>query len=456
MNSCLQERITLLDDEIDTIISPVRKLRGSVTAPSDKSLCVRAAIFGALAEGTSVFEDFLIGENTIDTLDCLKALGVEYECINNQVQVEGRSGVFAESTRPLDVGTSAATLRAMAGLAATQPFLTILQGSHRTNFRPMDRVIAPLSHMGATILGRGNGRFAPLAISGGDIRGIEWKMPISSSEVKTSILIAGLFANADTTIYSPIATRDHSERMLTSMGATIRTDDDGKMVSVSPLNIALKPLHARIPGDISVAVYWIVVGCVHRDAEITVQNVGVNDLRTGLLDVLVEMGAKIKLVNQRISGGEPIADIEVRSSELHGIEIDPTTLIRMIDEVPGFALAASLAQGKTTITGAGDLRWKKSDRLGNVVSQFKRLGANVYEIEEGLIFEGVETLNGGTCSGFEDHRLANSLAVTGLVSKGPVTVQGADWVWRISYPEFLADLASLAGPDCVQIVKRDV
>lgn len=455
MNSNNKENKINIKDAKKIVVSAPKSIRGEVNIPPDKSISHRALFINALSEGEAQITNYLEGVDTWCTINCLRALGVEIiHEKDNRVLIKGIGhNEFKESNDILNVGTSATTMRFLTGLIAADPILTIITGVTRTINRPMKRVIEPISRMGATILGRENNTIGPLVIHGGELKGIEHKSDVSSSEVKTTILLAGLRAKSGKTIIdNPLPSRDHTERMLIAMGHDVLIDNNGCRVTIEPLSKPLKPLDMKIPGEISAAVYWIVLGLVHPDCELTIKSVCVNPLRTGLLEVLKKMGANIEIIeNEKSSQLEPIADIRVKSSKLHGTTIEPEYFPTMADEFPGFALAASLAEGETIIKGAGDLRNKKSDRIKCVVEEFSKLGAKVFETEDGMRFEGVKKLIGSTCWSHGDHRLGNSLIVSGLVAEGETCIDDVVPVSSTSYPNFWDEVQNCCG---IEVIKR--
>jgi 3-phosphoshikimate 1-carboxyvinyltransferase len=425
---------------MEATVREARQLRGRVRAPSDKSISHRGVILNALADGEATIENFLVGSDCLNSLRALRAVGVPSTRQGTTVRLRGRGlAGFRESANILNAGTSATTVRFMSGLLASDPNLTVFTGAPSLRARPMTRISEPLTAMGATVLTRAGGT-PPLVIKGGRLRGIEYSLHVASSEVKTCLILAGLRADGRTVIHSPLRTRDHTEQMLRAMGASIASEEDGLVTVVEPLSRPLSPFSMRVPGEISAAVYWLVVGSVHPDADILIEDVGMNQHRTGLIDVLCAMGADITMLNERVDGLEPVADVRVRSARLRGTTIEPETVPRMIDEFPGFVLAAALAEGETVIRGAADLRSKKSNRIGKVALEYARLGADVTETADGLHIRGVRRLRGARCSAHGDHRLANSLAVAGLVAEGETSIDGAEAITKVSYPSFWSDL----------------
>ena len=303
----------------------------------------------------------------------------------------------------------------------------------------MDRIVEPLSKMGAKVMGRSESSLAPLAFRGGDLRGIDYSLPVASAQVKSCILIAGLSASGETTIREAAASRDHTERLLTAMGADMVVD--GLDIVLRPSE--LSPVDVRVPGDISAAAFWLIAGCSHPNARIKVNGVGINPSRTGVLDVLKSMGANIAVENVRESGGEPVADLVAESSYLSGVEIGGDTIPRVIDEIPALALAASLSQGTTVIRDAQELRLKESDRIRATVANLSGLGARIEERPDGMVIHGVDALNGAECQSFGDHRIAMTMGIAGLMAGGETTVAGAEAA-TASYPDFWDTLQTFA------------
>jgi 3-phosphoshikimate 1-carboxyvinyltransferase len=418
------------------------KLRGTVAPPGDKSVSHRAAILNAIAMGDAVVENLQTGVDCLSTLRCLRALGVRIDwkakgegsegSVTVHVHGVGRSGL-RESGNVLDAGNSGTTLRLLTGLLAAQPFFSVLTGDSSLRSRPMERVVEPLRAMGARVGGRAGGARPPLAIEGGRLRGIRHRLPVASAQVKSALALAALYAEGDTILEEPAASRDHTERMLRAMGGDVA--GEGGRIRVGPLAGELSPLSLRVPGDISGAVFWMVAAAAHPDAELRLTGVGVNPSRSGIVDALGAMGADMSLEEKREWGCEPVADIVVRSSSLRGTVIEGTLIPRLIDEIPALAVAASLAEGETVIRDAGELRAKESDRIRTTVQELRRLGARIDERADGMVIQGVGSLRGGTCGSHGDHRLAMALAVAGLLADGETIVKGAEAA-SVSYPSF--------------------
>ncbi len=421
-----------------------RAVRGTVTAPGNKSISHRAAIFNAIAQGEALVQGFLRCGDCLATLSCLRRLGVPWRWEDKStLRVEGvRKDGLREPNEILDCGNSGTTLRLLAGILAPQPFFSILTGDASLRSRPMSRIVEPLQKMGAQIWGRGEGGRAPLAIQGSRLRGIDYSMPVASGQVKSALILAGLYADGETNVMEPAPTRDHTERMLKEMGADVRFGESPR-ITVRPLSAELKALSLRVPGDISSAAPWLVLGSLHPDAEIRIEGVGVNATRTGIIDILMMMGADIRLEAERMWGPEPVADIVVRSATLRGTAIDGDLVPRAIDELPLLALAGCLAEGETVIKDAAELRVKESDRVRTTAEGLRRLGATVEEMPDGLSVRGPQRLNGASVYSHGDHRLAMMLGVAGCLAKGETIVHNSRSV-AVSYPWFWDDLEGLS------------
>jgi 3-phosphoshikimate 1-carboxyvinyltransferase len=331
-------------------------------------------------------------------------------------------------------------MRFLGGLLCSQPFLSVITGDASLRTRPMGRLIEPLRSMGAEIWGRGKDSFAPLAIKGGRLHGIDFSLPVPSAQVKSAILLAGLFAQSETVLHEPISSRDHTERLLKQMGAKLETD--GNSIFLSPLSSPLASINFRVPGDISSAAYFMVAGAIHPNARIVLRDCGINPTRTGIIDILLAMGARLKVENKRWEAGEPLADITVESSELKGVEVGGDIIPRLIDEIPVLAVASCVAKGKTVLRDAAELRVKESDRIATVSNELSKLGAGIEELPDGMVIHGGKLLSGTEVDTHLDHRLAMSLAVAGLIARGETILTHAQ-VAQISYPNFWQDLLSL-------------
>lgn len=449
------------------VVRPSPHLTGRLVVPGDKSISHRAVIFNSLGDGGATVTNFLPGADCLSTVGCMRALGVPIEIIGHgdgssysgetplsappgeqpiAVRVTGRG--LRGLTEPLDIldaGNSGTTMRLLSGVLAGQPFLSVLTGDSSLRSRPMGRVVEPLRRMGARIDGRKNGTLAPLAIRGGKLEPIRYDMPVASAQLKSSILLAGLFAGGRTVAVEPSPSRDHTERLLSAMGAEVTSslhpESGANSVAILP-PASLRAVDVDVPGDISSAAFWLVAGAIHRDAEIVIANVGTNPTRTGVLDALDMMGAKVRRVNERIQGGEPVADLMVSSSDLTGAEITGDLIPRLIDEIPVIAVAAAVAKGRTVIRDAGELRVKESDRIKTVLAGLSALGARVEELPDGMIIYGGAKLRGALVDSYGDHRLAMALAIAGLVADDLTSIEGAEAV-DVSYPGFWQELDGL-------------
>jgi 3-phosphoshikimate 1-carboxyvinyltransferase len=440
-------------------------LRGLARVPGDKSISHRALLLASIAEGTSRVEGFLPAADCLATLRAVRALGIEVEDLGpTQLIVHGRGlHGLREPDDVLDCARSGTAMRLLAGLLAGQPFLSLLTGDAQLRRRPMARVVEPLRRMGATVLGRDGGRLPPLAVRGGNLRGIDYTLPVASAQVKSALLLASLYADGPTTLRVPGPARDHTERMLLAMGGRLELDDwsfDARACDLQPAAstvqfIPVERLHSldlTVPGDFSSAAFLIVAATLVPGSEITVGGVGVNPTRTGLLDALRAMGADVTLHGECTVGGEPMADLAVRTSALRGVEIGGPLVVRAIDELPILAVAATQAQGETVVRDAGELRVKETDRIATTVQELRRLGAEIEPRPDGFVVHGPTPLHspervegqGAAARSHGDHRLAMALAVAGLVASAQTRVDDVDCI-ADSFPGFQALLARLGG-----------
>ncbi|OCQ93829.1 3-phosphoshikimate 1-carboxyvinyltransferase [Limnothrix sp. PR1529] len=429
------------------ILSPTAEgcpLVGRVRIPGDKSISHRALMLGALAAGETTIEGLLLGEDPRSTAACFRALGAEISELNtDRVTVRGIGiGNLREPSGVLDAGNSGTTLRLMLGILASHPdrFFTIT-GDDSLRSRPMGRVVKPLTLMGAQIWGRRDNTLAPLAVRGQALQPIHYQSPIASAQVKSCILLAGLMTEGQTTVSEPALSRDHSERMLRAFGAEVIVDPD----TISATVVGPAKLHGQrviVPGDISSAAFWLVAAAIVPGSDLTIENVGINPTRTGILDVLHQMGANITLENKRDAAGEPVADLRVRYGPLNGCEISGALIPRLVDEIPILAVAATVAQGKTVIRDAEELRVKESDRLAVMAAALQKMGAQVTEQPDGLEITGPVQLRGADVDSHTDHRIAMSLAIAALVAQGTTTIDRAEAA-AISYPDFVPTLERL-------------
>ena len=410
-------------------------LRGRIRVPGDKSITHRAFILGAIAEGSSRIAGALSGRDCLATVNCLRSLGVSIERAGEtdfEVQAHGLHGL-REPEDVLNCERSGTTMRLLMGVLAGQPFTTSVSGDAQLRRRPMARVANPLRQLGATVLGRGGGQYAPLAIQGGSLRGITYDLPVASAQVKSAILLAGLYADGNTVVREPGPARDHTERMLAAGGAPISVE--GSVISLRGPVPVLKSIELVVPGDLSSAAYFLTAGCLLPRSRLTVENVGTNPTRTGFLDILKAMGANLQTTNQREVNGEPVADIVAQTSDLAGVRAGGDMIPRAIDEFPLVALAATQAQGTTTIRDAAELRVKETDRIATTVEALRKLGAQIEAEPDGFIVEGPARLTGADVDSHGDHRLAMMLAVAGLIAEGETHIRNAECI-ADSFPGF--------------------
>ena len=415
-------------------------LRGELSIPGDKSISHRSIMFGSLAKGTTEITNFLQGADCLSTIACFEKMGIGIENNGDSVIVHG-NGLFGlkKPDTILDCGNSGTTTRLISGILAAQDFDVTLTGDDSIKKRPMKRIMDPLSHMGADIRSlEGNG-CAPLAITGKKLYGIHYTSKVASAQVKSAILLAGLYAEGETKVTEPYVSRNHSEIMLKYFGADVSTE--GTTASIRPA----KELYGNrivVPGDISSAAFFIAAGLLVPGSEILLKHVGINPTRDGILSVCRDMGADITLLNKNTDSGEPTADILVKSSTLHGTEIGGSIIPTLIDELPVIAAMACFAEGETVIRDAGELKVKESNRIEVMVRNLSAMGADVTETEDGMIIRGGRPLHGAVIDSKLDHRIAMTFAVAGLCAEGETEIKGAECV-NISYPGFYQDLERL-------------
>jgi 3-phosphoshikimate 1-carboxyvinyltransferase len=427
---------------LDLTVSAAGPLSGELLLPGDKSLSHRAALFAALAEGQSVVDRFLVSGVTRAMLGALTALGVAWRLDGARLTVQGRGlRGFAPPAAPLACGNSATTLRLLAGALAAAGTPCVLDGSAGLRKRPMNRITDPLRRMGVPVATADG--CAPLTLAARDaahpLKAADLALPVASAQVKSCLILAALAADGTTTLREPGPSRDHTERMLSAMGAEIRTD--GLAVSVAPLARPLAPLDLTLPGDISSAAFLLVAAALVPGSSVLIRDVGVNPTRTGILDVLREMGARVAVENPRVVAGEPAGDIRLTAAPLKAVRVGGDTVVRMIDEFPVFAVAACFAQGVTEVRDAEELRYKETDRISVLCGELKALGVQLAEHRDGFTIRG-GTFSGGVCEARGDHRLAMSLALAGLAAPSPVTVRHAE-ILSESFPDFAAQVRSL-------------
>ena len=421
-------------------------LIGRVRVPGDKSISHRALLFGAIAEGDTTIVGLLPAEDPISTAACLRAMGAEISPISEDdvitVKGVGLDGL-QEPALVLDCGNSGTTMRLMLGLLAGRDGRHfVLSGDDSLRRRPMQRVGQPLSMMGAEVRGRGSGNFAPLAVQGRKLRGAVVGTPVASAQVKSALLLAALTADGSTTVIEPAHSRDHSERMLKAFGADLDVGGEiGRHITVRP-GARLHGQHVVVPGDISSAAFWLVAGALVPGADLTVENVGLNPTRTGVLEVLNQMGAKVEVLNERDVAGEPVGDLRVTHGPLKPFQFGEEIIPRLVDEVPILSVAACFCDGESRITGAAELRVKETDRLAVMARQLKAMGADIDEHPDGLTIRGGRHLRGTELDSETDHRVAMSLAVAALLAEGDSTLARSDAA-AVSYPTFWDDLQTL-------------
>ena len=426
---------------IFTKIRSEHPLKGEVTVPGDKSISHRAVMFGALSKGTTEVTNFLQGADCLSTIDCFRRLGIAIENTSEKIIVHGKGlHGLTKSDKILDVGNSGTTTRLISGILAGQNFETILNGDESIQSRPMKRIMEPLSLMGADIASLRDNNCAPLRIAGSPLHGIHYTSKVSSAQVKSCILLAGLYADGLTSVTEPSVSRNHTELMLRGFGANVVCRDKTAAITPDPELIGQK---IEVPGDISSAAYFIAAGLIVPGSEILVKNVGINPTRDGIIRVCQAMGADITLFNKREHGGEPVADILVRYSNLEATTIEGEIIPTLIDELPMIAVMACFAKGTTVIKDAAELKVKESDRIAVMVDNLSRMGAHITATDDGMIIEGGFPLHGAEIDSHLDHRIAMSFAVAALASEGETTIKDADCV-KISYPHFYEDLFRLS------------
>lgn len=422
-------------------VQPAKSVRGEIAVPGDKSISHRSIMLGSIARGVTTVRGFLRGEDNISTLNAFRAMGVTVDDDGETLRIGGK-GLFglSEPSDVLDCGNSGTSMRLITGLLAGQHFFSILTGDRYLRNRPMKRVIEPLGRMGASIFGRAGGDKAPLAIAGRELTGIDYVSPVASAQVKSAIMLAGLYASGETTVIEPHLSRDHSERMLRYFGADIEALPRGARVRGGQ---ELQGRDITVPGDISSAAFFMVAALIVPGAELLIRGVGINPTRTGILDILTAMGGSIELLDSRELSGEPVADILVRASRLRGIEIGGDLVPRAIDEFPVLCVAASLAEGRTIVKEARELRVKETDRIAAMAANLRTAGVSVVETDDGMEIEGRQSLLGGEFDSFGDHRIAMSMLVAGLAAEGAVTVNDVECI-ATSFPSFTELLARVA------------
>lgn len=421
-------------------ISKAKRLSGTCRVPGDKSISHRAVMLAGISQGSTRVRGFLNGEDCLSTLRCFQQMGVQVEKNDQEMIITGRGlHGLQEPSDVLDAGNSGTTMRLMSGILSGQSFISVITGDGSLRNRPMDRIAVPLRQMGARIDGREEGRKAPLVIRGGSLQGINYQMPVASAQVKSAVLLAGLYAEGSTSVTEIRTSRDHTERMLTAFGASV--ESQGLTRTIRPS--LLQGGEVEVPGDISSAAFIMVAAACIPGSEVTIQAVGLNPTRAGIITVLSQMGAKIETTNQRIAGGEPIGDIHITGSSLKGVDIGEDLIPSLIDEIPVIAVAAACAEGETRITGARELRVKETDRISAMAEELSKVGVQVETLEDGMVIQGPQQIMGGQTTSHGDHRIAMAMAVAGLLAHEPVQVDEAQCI-NVSFPGFEQVLRSLA------------
>lgn len=422
-----------------TLKEKTRTFAGEITPPGDKSISHRTIILGSLARGKTRASGFLASQDTLATANAFRNMGIGVEVDAGEVEIAGR-GLFGlkEPRKAIDAENSGTTARLLTGVLSAQSFRSTITGDDSLRRRPMSRVTVPLRSMGARI--SGEGEVLPLRITGSELQGIDYSSPVASAQVKSAILLAGLYAAGGTSVTEPERTRDHTERMLRYFGVPVEVS--GTRVSVSP-GVEFSGTELEIPSDISSAAFFIVAALVNPGSEIVVKNVGLNPLRTGVLDILREMGADISVENRRECCGEPVGDLIARHGALGAVRIEGESVSRAIDELPVISVAACFAEGETVISGAGELRVKETDRISAMTDELSKLGADISETPDGMIINGTGELRGARCESRGDHRVAMSLAVAATRARGETVIGDAGCV-SISFPEFFPLFETLA------------
>ena len=422
------------------IIKRANSMKGELTVPGDKSISHRGIMFGAIAEGTTELEGFLDGADCRSTISCFRQMGIEISQDHDRVQIHGK-GLYGlrQPKDMLDAGNSGTTVRLISGILAGQPFTTQLTGDASIQKRPMKRIMTPLSLMGASIRSLAGNDCAPLEIHGGSLVPIHYDSPVASAQVKSCVLLAGLYAEGQTSVTEPVPSRDHTERMLSGFGAEIISRERTATVTGHPRLIGQ---HITIPGDISSAAYFIAAGLICPNSDLYIRNVNTNPTRAGILTVAKQMGGKITLENQRVVSGEEVCDIHVVSSDLHGTQIDRELIPSLIDEIPVIAVMAAFAEGTTVIKDAQELKVKESNRIDSVTENLNAMGGDAIPTEDGMIIHGGRPLHGARILTRSDHRIAMSFAIAGLAADGETTFDDPGCI-DISYPTFFETLRSV-------------
>ena len=412
-------------------------LQGSIKIPGDKSISHRSIMFGSIAEGTTTVEGFLQSDDCLSTIDCFEKLGVHIKVDGEHVTIDSKGiSTWKEPQEILYTGNSGTTTRLMLGILAGSKVSSVLIGDESIQKRPMKRVTEPLKQMGAKLIGRANGQYTPIAVEGAELQAIHYKMPVASAQVKSAILLAALNAKGETVIEEIETTRDHTEKMLSHFGADILVEDHIIRLHGGQ---KLTGAHVVVPGDISSAAFFLVAGAITSDSKIVLTNVGLNETRTGIIDVLQAMGASMSIETNNNSSHEPVGTVTIETSDLVGTEIGGELIPRLIDEIPVIALLATQAKGRTVIKNAEELKVKETNRIDAVVNELKKLGANITPTEDGMIIEGPTPLHGGDLLTYGDHRIGMMAAIASLITDSSVTIDNSECI-AVSYPDFFEHL----------------
>jgi len=427
----------------DIKLSKLHKLNGELTVPGDKSISHRAVMLASIADGISRIKNISSAIDCQSTLDCMWSLGADIRRSGRDIHVHGKGlRTLSEPNDVLNCGNSGTTMRLLCGLLVGQNFSTVLTGDASLRRRPMDRIIKPLVQNGAEIYGRQSNRFAPLYIMGKSLSDVMYELPVASSQVKSAVLLAGLYADGEVRIIEPVASRDHTERMLAFCGVDMQRN--GKVIS---LGRKRQPVACdfQVPGDISSAAFLIALGLLVPGSRLRFKDVGINPTRTGFLTVLEKMGADLRIENEHSISNEPVGDIVVRYARLKAVDIGGSLIPKLIDELPLIAVIATQAEGRTVVKDAQELRIKESDRIAAIVGELKKMGASIEESNDGFIVDGPTPLHKAVCKSYDDHRIAMALSVAAWIADGETTIQDADCV-GISFPEFYRLISDLTKP----------
>ncbi|SHI52477.1 3-phosphoshikimate 1-carboxyvinyltransferase [Pseudobutyrivibrio xylanivorans] len=421
-------------------INKAKSLKGEIKVPGDKSISHRGVMFGAISEDITELTGFLDGADCRSTIGCFKAMGIDITQEHDHVVIHGKGlHGLSEPQQVLDVGNSGTTTRLISGILAGQPFVSTLNGDESIQKRPMGRIITPLTQMGAYIRSLKNNNCAPLEVGGVPLAPLRYDSPVASAQVKSCVLLAGLYADGITSVTEPVVSRNHTELMLSGFGANIKSEGLTATVVGGPKLVGQK---IEVPGDISSAAFFIVAGLICPNADLLIKNVNTNPTRAGIIKVAQDMGGNIELLNERVVSGEPVADIHVTTSELHGCEISGDIIPTLIDELPVIAVMAACASGTTVIKDASELKVKESDRIATVTENLTNMGCDITPTEDGMIISGGMPLKGTLIKTYLDHRIAMAFAIAGLVADGETTFDNEDCCC-ISYPDFFKTLNNL-------------